>query len=383
MQHSSRKSLLTLLAVVLTVFTSCKKEFSKDDPFPDEFTPTIFIGSQNEFLYALDPQTGDKKWEFKTDGNIHASPLVMGNYLFVGTQRGTVYKLDAKYGTVKNTYNFGAGEIYSTPTGADNFIYYGRGSHMIAVDIDADTLEWMYGAVGEIRTSGVVYDTLCIFGSTNGQVYAVDRIDAASLVWSYISGGDDFYSSPAIEDSLLFIGSSRNGGAEGAMHAVRLSNGTVQWRYPTPGAVLSSPAAYSGNVIFGCNDYKLYCLDITSGQPRWNPLATKDRIVSSPYAYNQVIFAGSYDYKMYAVNIIDGTLLWEYQTDAIIRSSPMVYDNKLYFGSHDKYLYCLDIHNGDKIWKQLINGLIECSPVVDNLDGKSTYTSSVSGNSIY
>lgn len=383
MQHCITKS-LCLFVLILTAFSSCKKDYSPDEPLPEEFSPTVFIGSQNEFLYALDPQTGDKKWELKINANIAASPLVLGENLYVGSETGTMYKIDAKRGTVLKTFHFGSGSLYSTPVGDGDFIYFGVGSSMIAIDVNADTLEWIFPTGGPVKASPVLFDTLCIFGSADGKVYAVDRIDKAQEVWTFNAGGsEEFYTNPTIEDSLIFIGSSNSGGSGGAMFAISRLTGTLQWKFPVGGAILSSPVAYHGNVIFGCNDYKLYCLDIPSGFPRWTPMSTKDRIVSSPFVHNQVIYVGSYDYKMYAVHIIDGNLLWEYQTDAIIKSSPMVYDNKLYFGSHDKYLYCLNVNNGDKIWKQLINGLIECSPAVDNLDGRSNHTSSVSGNSVY
>lgn len=383
MFHRFTKLCLTM-AAVMTVFTSCKKEFSEDNPFPDEFTPTVFIGSQNEFLYALDPQTGAKKWEFKAKGNIQASPLVMGENLYIASEEGTVYKLDAKRGSLKKEFTFSSGPLRSTPVGEGDFIYYGSGDGVYAIDVNADTLEWIFATSAPVYSSPVIYDTLCLFGTNDGKVYAVDRIDEGDQVWEYNAGaGQQFHSSPAIGDTLLFIGSSDVSGSAGSILSLHLLDGTLNWAYPTGGAVLSSPVVYGGNVVVGSNDYKLYCLDIISGLPRWQPLATGDRVVSSPYVHNQIIYFGSYDYKMYAVNIIDGSLFWEATTKAIIKSSPMVYDNKLYFGSHDKFLYCLDLNNGNVIWQQLINGLIECSPAVDNLDGKSSYTSTISGNSPY
>src|SRR5690606_2560761 len=97
----------------------------------------------------------------------------------------------------------------------------------------------------------------------------------------------------------------------------------------------------------------------------------------------QLVFVGSYDYSMYAINILDGTVKWQYATKALIKSSPLVFEDKLYFASHEKFLYCLDPATGDLFWKQNVNGLIESSPVVDNMDNRSRYTSSISGNSIY
>src|SRR5688500_729040 len=112
------------LIATLSIFSSCKKEYSPDEPLPEEFTPTIFIGSQNQFIYALDPVTGGKKWEFHADGNIQSSPLVMKDFVFVTSENGHIYKLDAKRGTLKATYTV-PGQILATPVADGDYIYFG------------------------------------------------------------------------------------------------------------------------------------------------------------------------------------------------------------------------------------------------------------------
>lgn len=375
-------NLIIAVTAVLALFSSsCKKDYSKDEPFPDVFTPTVYIGSQNQFVYAFDPQTGAKKWEYNVGANIQASPLVMGDKLIIAGEDGVITKLDAKRGTLIKKIFVGS-QILSTPYGeqkgkdGNDYIYFGSGSNNVyAYDVTADTLEWSFDAGNNVISSPTVFDTLVIFGSYNGKVYAVDKVDGAK-VWEYDPGtGVPFYSSPTVAAGFVYIGSTDHN-----MYSLRVNDGSLRWQYATQGNIQSSPISYGGNVIFGSNDYKVYCIDTATGIERWI-IQTENAVVSSPYAYNQVIYVGSYDYNLYAINIIDGTIKWKYKTDAIIKSSPMVYDGKLYFGSHDKYLYTVNPEDGKLIWKQNINGLIECSPAVDNLDGKSINTSSISGNS--
>ena len=70
------------------------------------------------------------------------------------------------------------------------------------------------------------------------------------------------------------------GGNDGNVYAVGL-DGTEQWRYPTGGAVRSSPVVADGVVYIGSTDGSLYALDAQSGALRWNvPLGSA--VNSSP-----------------------------------------------------------------------------------------------------
>ena len=214
MQLRLTNLLIALTATVALFFTACKKEFSKDEPFPDVFTPTVYIASQNQFVYAMDPNTGKKKWEFNAGANVQASPLVMGTYLYVAAEDGKVYKLDAKRGSLVRTYTVG-GQILSTPYGERNgkdghdYIYFGCGdNNMYAFDVTSDSLEWSFTTGNTIYSSPTVYDTLVIFGSYDGKTYAVDKEDGVK-VWEYDAGaGSQFYSSPTVADGFVFTCSS-------------------------------------------------------------------------------------------------------------------------------------------------------------------------------
>ena len=381
MQLRLTNLLLTILVCVALFTTSCKKEFSKDEPFAPVYTPTVFIGSQNQFVYAFEPESGEKKWEYFVGSNIQSSPLVMGDYLYVAAENGFVHKLNAKEGTLVKKITIG-GILLSTPYGeragkdGSDYIYIGTGNtnSVVAYDVKGDSVEWTFPTGAEVYSSPTLFDTLVVFGSYDGKVYAVDKEDG-QMVWEFDPGtGGKFYSSPTIAGSRVYIGSFDN-----KMYALKINDGSQLWSYPTQGIIQSSPISYGGFTIFGSNDGTLYCVD-SFGVETWK-VKTNDRIVSSPYAYQQVIYVGSYDYSIYAINIIDGTIRWQFPTKALNKSTPMVYNNRLYVGSHEKQLFCLDPDKGDEIWKQNINGLIESSPVVDHLDGRSTNTSSISGQS--
>jgi len=58
-----RSIALSLLATSL-LFTACKKQSSTDTPLPTNYYPSVIINSDNQVVYAFDPVTGNKNWEF-------------------------------------------------------------------------------------------------------------------------------------------------------------------------------------------------------------------------------------------------------------------------------------------------------------------------------
>jgi outer membrane protein assembly factor BamB len=54
---------------------------------------TIFVGSGDGRLYAVNGITGEKIWDFNTGGQITASPTVDNGVVFIGSHDGTMYAI--------------------------------------------------------------------------------------------------------------------------------------------------------------------------------------------------------------------------------------------------------------------------------------------------
>ena len=51
----------------------------------------VYVGSGDGRLYALDAETGQEKWRFKTDGAIVSSPAVAGGVVYFASTDGYLY----------------------------------------------------------------------------------------------------------------------------------------------------------------------------------------------------------------------------------------------------------------------------------------------------
>lgn len=383
MKHNWTKALLST-AVFATLFTACKPTPDTDTPFPQAVSPSVFFGSQNQFVYALDPITGLKKWECFINANIASSPVLYGGTLFVGNGSTTLFKLDPNTGAKDQSKIPFSNGITTTPIGDGSFLYVTSGRTVTCIDIKPDTIEWTYDAGADINSSPIIRDTQLVFGCDDGIVYMLDKRSLNSTktgteIWKSKTYATQFRSSPGMDTGAIYIGAD-----DGGMYALKRKDGAEAWVYKTDAKpVKSSPVVYGGNIIYGCDDGFLYNVENIGGTPRWKTAAS-DRIRSSPYLYGQTIYVGSYDNSFYAVNALDGTIKWAFKTTGLIASSPVVYKDFVYFGSYDKNIYALDTSNGKEKWRYAVNGLMDCSPSIDpnNSDGNGI-NSTISGASIY
>src|ERR1044071_5665115 len=140
--------ILAFCTVATLVVSACKKsEFSKDEKLPETFSTSLYITSQNEFLDALDPRTGEKKWEYYVGDHVEATPVIIGENLFLPTTDSLI-KLDAKRGKLVKKYWLGGTtftQFVSSPAVDGNNIIIGSlNDTMYSVNTVTDNINWRY-----------------------------------------------------------------------------------------------------------------------------------------------------------------------------------------------------------------------------------------------
>jgi len=360
-----------LFSTVVVLLASCKEqEFSKDEPLIPELRPAIYISGQNNFLYALDPKTGDRIWEkFFGVNTIVQEPLILKDFAFVATTLGIV-QLDADKGTVIDTLELefdgakhpASGKI----SGMDEIIYTGTSdNHIVAYNFVKKAIVWQTTLSGPavMNSAGSFFNKLFIVNIEN-TVYALNKNQGSEVSWTYVAPGP--INNPVIAAPNMYVL-----GTDGILHAVDLETGVEVWSYTTGASTNSAPIVYGGNIIYGADNYKLYCIDSIAHTPRWT-FTTNERIKGSAFAADQAVYFGSYDHYVYSVDIIAGELNWRYRTGALVQSSPIVNNGIVYYGSFDQHLYAFDTSGAMK-WKFKTNAPLDLSPVANNLDNKVVY----------
>lgn len=140
----------------------------------------------------------------------------------------------------------------------------------------------------------------------------------------------------------------------------------VVWTSNLPGDVRTCPIPAGNLLLVGCDDGKLYALDMQKKGRRVWQAAAGDAVASTPAVAGGTAFFGSNDGRLYAVKAEDGSRLWTFPTDKAISSSPAVVEGVVFFGSQDGSLYAVDAASGKPRWSYATGGAVHGSPALDS-----------------
>lgn len=163
---------------------------------------TIFWGAQDSSVHALNPN-GTAEWTKSTWGAITASAAIGSDgTVYIGSFDGNLYALDPATGDTRWTYQTGEHIVGSVAlgenkSGSTDAIYLGStDGRMYALNRKGELI-WKYDTGDAIRSSpavglgtngeqpGVVY-----FGGGNGKIYALNAINGQRR-WSYNTTADE------------------------------------------------------------------------------------------------------------------------------------------------------------------------------------------------
>jgi outer membrane protein assembly factor BamB len=304
----------------------------------------VILGSENGTLYAFDLQTGENVWQFDCGASVKSSPAVADGMVFFGTDSGRVYALDEGTGMVRWSYQTmpSEGPIVSSPGVCNGTVFIcssggGGGGCLYALNEVGGYQIWNFSTGAGIESSPAVSNSMVFIGSANGMVYALNMTDGA-LRWGYpILPISPIVSTAAVSEQMVYVTSMN-----GRVYALDLL-GHYQWDFATGGPITSSPALdkASNLVLVGSQDGYLYALDrMTGGLPVWKRyIGIMDR--SSPaISSDGLIYVGTTNNLFYCINETSSDVVWGYSTPGPVYSSPALTDEHAVVSSYDGTLCC-------------------------------------------
>ena len=286
---------------------------------------------------------------------------------------------------------------------ADSPMFRGDAQHSGVYDTAGvatiNTVKWKFHTAGQVNSSPAVVGGAVFVGSTDGNLYAVDR-ESGTLKWKF-DAKSRVVSSPAVAKGLVYFAAY-----DGNFYAVDAGSGQLKWKFKTQGerrfagthlhgsqplsesmpdpfdCYLSSAVVSDGAVYFGSGDGNVYALNATSGDLKWK-FKTGDVVHASPAIADGTVFVGSWDSYFYAIDAASGKEEWRFKTgedhdihnQVGLQSSPAVMDGMVYFGCRDSNFYALDAATGQKKWAFPNKGSwVITSPAVK--DGKVYFATS-------
>jgi eukaryotic-like serine/threonine-protein kinase len=321
---------------------------------------TVYFGSSDHFLYALDERSGALQWKYQTGSRVASSPAVADGRVYFGSYDGNFYALDAASG--KLLWKFAT-------QGERRF----AARHLHGAEPAAEVMPDPFDV---FLSSPAVAAALVYFGSGDGNVYALEAA-SGKVRWSFHTG-NVVHASPAIANGLLYVGSW-----DSYFYALDAASGALRWRFKTgedPAinnqvGIQSSAVVAGGSVYFGCRDSKLYALDAASGAKRWAFDNKGSWVIGSPSVRDgKLYFATSDSGLVQVLDAAGGAALYTLSFNHWpMFSSPALAGRYLYIGSHMGKLLAIDLEKRSAAWEFVTDGAHANAAALTRADGTPNY----------
>lgn len=273
---------------------------------------TVYFGTENGDVYALDTKTGDIKWQQKVKGEVLAAPGVDSGVVLVNTGSGVLYALDAN-----------------------------SGERLWVYESEVPPLS-LRGTSAALAASGGA-----IVGTASGKL-VVNILESGQTAWeqsiSTPSGATeldrivDIDSSPLVAGSLVYAISNN-----GTLASVELRSGRVLWKreYKSYRRLTMAGA----NLFVVDNDSNVYALDGRNGVELWSQTSLKLRQLTAAEPVGDYLVVGDKYGFLHWLNQSDGQVVARLAVggndDESIYSAPVVDGNMLYTQTRDGKLVAI------------------------------------------
>lgn len=268
---------------------------------------TVFFGTENGEVIALDANTGEQKWKSVVKGEVLASPAVEGGVVVVNTGSGFVFALDA-----------------------------GTGEEVWAFESDVPPLS-LRGVSSPAAVNGGA-----IIGTATGKL-VVNILESGQTAWEQVVSAAtgvtelerivDIDSQPLVSGGIIYVISY-----DGSLAAVELRTGRVVWKREYNSyrrLTIDSSTLY----LVDANS-TVYALDSRNGVEMWSQSALKKRLLTGATPIGDYLVSGDEYGFLHWFSKEDGSLVARLEVgdddeDESIFHAPVEADGILYTQTRD------------------------------------------------
>lgn len=263
---------------------------------------TVFFGTEDGDVFAIDANTGENKWQVKVKGEVIAAPAVEEGVVVVNTGAGVLFALDAETGEPRWSYESDVPALslrgISPPTAANGGAIVGTATGKLAVAL--------------IGTGQVAWEQTIAAPSGATELDRIVDIDSQPLV----IGGTIF--------TISF---------DGTLAAVEMRTGRVIWKreYKSYRSISSQ-----GNSLFVVDtNSHVYSLDRRNGVEQWSQSGLKRRVLTAVEPVGEYLVAGDKYGFLHWFDQADGQIVARMDVggddeDEAIYTTPIAQDNVVY-----------------------------------------------------
>jgi outer membrane protein assembly factor BamB len=303
---------------------------SKSSAISDD--KNIFVGSDSSWFYSFS-KTGVLRWKIylaETMYGIHSTPAIDENSVYVGSYRGTLYRINKDTGEIIWSRIVGQ-TIGSSPLLSED-----------SITVAVETYQ------------------------KNGYVVRLNK-ENGDLIWKSANLGEQSHSSPSLDVKLgvLVVGVNNS-----TVQGLDYKTGKILWSTPVKGPVKSTINIQNGRGFGTSWGKELFSIDIQSGRLNWSAELNEKSQVSPAFSQScNCLITSDRTGEIFAINADSGERIWTLPT--VLKgqlSSPVLLKNnqqeKILFYCREKVLCLIDPRGKiEKTWPT--RGTFTGSPFLD------------------
>jgi outer membrane protein assembly factor BamB len=251
------------------------------------------------------------EWSYPSDGKpigaVVGSLIVVKDTLYVGSSDGKVYALDVVKGNERWAPFDTGGKVWTSPAVEDNVVYISNYERKLFAVSSADgTSVWQkpMELSASIASSPVVAGNSAFFGTFDNKLYAVDRSNG-NVKWTF-DGGNWFWSTPVVKDGVVYTGCLDHN-----IYAMDASTGEKLWQFTADGPIASTPVLVGDLLVAVSESGEMYVLESDSG----DLVRTVDigySVMAPLYAEENMVYVHARNRCVYAVDVQSGEKVWDF-----------------------------------------------------------------------
>ncbi len=265
---------------------------------PVLYNNTIYFGSGDGKVNAINAENGNLLWTFRTDDIVHNTPAIYNDKLFIGSFDGNVYALNNsngnllwKFKTVGHEF-FPKGELQGSPVVSNGFVYIGsRDFNLYAININGGYCNWNQKFPKGWALANSIRDSVLYVGTSEDKYIAA--VDAASGSERWRTNVKfNIFGPCSFTKSMLYVGTIM-----GNVFGLDLKTGLIQWTFTTDGYKLNHDKYFKADDTFSDDFYQIIRnnVDYINAQLKWGA------VFSTPAISNDAMIITSTDGTVYCL----------------------------------------------------------------------------------
>ena len=305
---------------------------------------TVYYASQDSALHAIDLQKGIEKWKFNFHAASRSTPFIDKDNLYILSEAGLLYNINKNSGKLIwqfATHQGGflgerkydrADYFQSSPIAHNDKVYFGMGDFLFAVNATTGALSWSFKTGNLVHTKPAISNDKIIFGSYDGNVYALHN-QTGALVWKFKTVGQRYFpagevmGNPVVSRNQVFIGSR-----DYNFYAIEVNTGYCHWNKQFPQGWALSATMLKDSVLYlgTSDDYVMIALDPRFGNEFWRA-GLKYNIFGGMALSESMGYVGTLMGKLFGIDLKSGAIKWVFEGDGYKNNK------KKYFTHEDKH----------------------------------------------